>query len=264
MSPTSPARGGRRRSPTDPSLAPADPRQLLILSRSRRPADDPSRSGAAVDRFRERPVAGNESNGVPREPGTHRGELVGALARAGNRDRFHVGLVHPRERAPTNASLRSSGASTSSRPAPTSQASCVTAATPQPGPGAGHGPRRPPRTAPPPRVVPSSPRALRGARPGPRGRRGDPGRALRSARGRSRPSQGAGQRPMSARAHGAKRVRALMALVQRRSGTISSSASLASRAAPSPRTARGTRTRPRPRPLTTFSRGNASAGSSFR
>ena len=39
---------------------------------------------------------------------------------------------------------------------------------------------------------------------------------------------------MSARAHAAKRVRALMALVQRRSGTISSSASLASRAAPDP------------------------------
>ena len=218
-SPTSPARGGRRRRPPSESLAPADPSGGR-LSRSLAPSGG---SGAIVAPPSTGSASGashaDQADRVVGEPGAHGRELIGALARAGDRDRFHVRLARPRERAshegepPVLAGDRPRAAPR--RPATRPGA---TGAGPRRARGAGRGPRRPPRTAPRPRAAPSAPRALRGARPGTRGRRGDPGRALRSARGRSRPSHGAGHRPMSARAHGAKRVRAPIDRVQRRSG----------------------------------------------
>ncbi len=79
-----------------------------------------------------------------------------------------------------------------------------------------------------------APRALRGARPGTRGRRGGPGRALRSARGRSGrrkgPDSGRCRRGRTARTGSVPPI----ARVQLRSGTTSSNASFARRAAPPP------------------------------
>ena len=79
------------------------------------------------------------------------------------------------------------------------------------------------------------------------------------------PSHGEGHRPIPARAQGANRVRAPIERVQRRSGTISSSASFASRAAPDPENGpRYAQPSPGRARWTTLSRGNASVGSSFR
>jgi hypothetical protein len=70
---------------------------------------------------------------------------------------------------------------------------------------------------------------------------------------------------MPARAQGLNRVRAPIERVQRRSGTISSSASFANRAAPDPEKGpRYAHPSSAPARWTTLSRGNASVGSSFR
>src|SRR5919106_2634816 len=82
--------------PTRGSLACEEAGQVRVPP----PPEDAGDRGAAVDRFGQRCLAREQSNGVPGEPGPHGRELVGALARAGGGDRLDVGVACPRERTP--------------------------------------------------------------------------------------------------------------------------------------------------------------------
>ena len=167
-----------------------------VYRRSRRGRPDgaaPAARTAASTRAISRPPATGSAGGTSTrsmrrsrrrgDPRSHGGELVGAIARAGEGDRAGpVAAAHGRPRQRDPGAVGRHQDHRARRPRATPPA--VTAAGSRRGRGAGPGRVPPPRSAPARRGTTCVRRALRGARPASAGRSGGAGRALRSVRGR--------------------------------------------------------------------------------